>query len=119
MTGEHVLAIDQLRCTVAALQDEREREAAVATFFADYALPVVEGNRCTFATRAAADSVHLRHRINPWPDDLELSQIPGTDVWYLTIELEWAARVEYQFETVRDGNRWRFRLFPGERVDVT
>jgi enterochelin esterase family protein len=108
VTGEHVLAIDQLRCTVAALQDEREREVAVATFFADYALPVVEGNRCTFATRAAADSVHLRHRINPWPDDLELSQIPGTDVWYLTIELEWEARVEYQFEIVRDGKRWRF-----------
>jgi len=108
VTGEHVLAIDQLRCTVAALQDEREREAAVATFFADYALPVVEGNLCTFATRAAADSVYLRHRINPWPDDLELSQIPGTDVWYLTIELEWAARVEYQFEISRDGKWWRF-----------
>ena len=81
MTGDHVLAIDQLRCTVAAMEDEREREATVATFFADYALPVVEGNLCTFATRAAADSVYLRHRINPWPDDLELSQIPGTDVW--------------------------------------
>ena len=108
MTGEHVLAIDQLRCTVAALLDEREREAAVATFFADYALPVVEGNLCTFATRAAADSVYLRHWINPWPDDLELSQIPGTDVWYLTIELEWAARVEYQFEIARDGKWWRF-----------
>jgi enterochelin esterase-like enzyme len=108
VTGERVLAIDQLRCTVAALLDEREREAAVATFFADYALPVVEGNLCTFATRAAADSVYLRHRINPWPDDLELSQIPGTDVWYLTIELEWAARVEYQFEIARDGKWWRF-----------
>jgi enterochelin esterase family protein len=108
VTGEHVLAIDQLRCTVAALLDEREREAAVATFFADYALPVVEGNLCTFATRAAADSVYLRHRINPWPDDLELSQVPDTDVWYLTIELEWAARVEYQFEIARDGKWWRF-----------
>ena len=35
MTGEHVLAIDQLRSTVAALEGEREREAAVATFFAE------------------------------------------------------------------------------------
>ena len=48
MTGEHVLAIDQLRSTVAALEGDREREAAVATFFADYALPVVEGDLCTF-----------------------------------------------------------------------
>ena len=73
MTGEHVLAIDQLRSTVAALEGEREREAAVATFFADYALPVVEGDLCTFATRAAADSLYLRRRVNPWPDDLESS----------------------------------------------
>jgi enterochelin esterase family protein len=108
VTGHRILAIDQLRSAVATLEDEREREAAVATFFADYALPVVEGNFCTFATRAAADSLYLRHRINPWPNDLQLNPIPGTDVWYLTIELEWAARVEYQFEILRDGQRWRF-----------
>ena len=108
MTGHRILAIDQLRSTVATLEDEREREAAVATFFAEYALPVVEGNFCTFATRAVADSLYLRHRINPWPNDLQLNPIPGTDVWYLTIELEWAARVEYQFEILRDGKRWRF-----------
>lgn len=108
MTGDQVLAIDELRSTIAALPGEREREAAVATFFADYALPVVEGNLCTFTTRAAADSVYLRHRVNLWPDDLELSQIPGSDVWFVTIELESGARVEYQFEIVRDGNRWRF-----------
>jgi enterochelin esterase-like enzyme len=108
VSGDQVLAIDQLAATVATLEDEREREAAVATFFADYALPVVEGNLCTFATRAAADSVYLRHRVNQWPGDLELSQISGTDVWYLTVELEWSARVEYQFEILRDGKWWRF-----------
>jgi len=88
VTDNRILAIDQLRSTVTTLEDEREREAAVATFFADYALPVIEGNLCTFATRAVADSVYLRHRVNPWPGDLELSQISGTDVWYLTVELE-------------------------------
>ena len=72
MSGED-LAIDQLRSTVAALSDQQQRE----------------GNLCTFATRAAADSVYLCHRVNPWPDDLELAPIPGTDVWFLTIELEW------------------------------
>ena len=86
MTNHRILAIDQWRSTVATLEDEREWEAAVATFFADYALPVVEGNLCTFATRAVADSLYLRHRINPWPNDLQLNPIPGTDVWYLTIE---------------------------------
>ena len=108
MSGDQVLAIDQLRSTLATLSDEQQREAAAATFFEDHALPVVEGHRCTFVTRAAADSLYLRHRVNLWPDDLELEKIPGTDVWFLTIELEWGSRVEYQFEIVRDGQRWRF-----------
>jgi enterochelin esterase-like enzyme len=107
VSGED-LAVYRLRSAVAALSDQQQREAAAATFFADHALPVVEGNLCTFATRAAADTVYLRHRVNFWPDDLEFALISGTDVWFLTIELEWAARVEYQFEIVRGGERWRF-----------
>jgi hypothetical protein len=71
VSGED-LAIDQLRSTV-ALSDQQQREVAAATFFAGHALPVVEGSLCTFATRAAADSVYLRHRVNLWPDDLELA----------------------------------------------
>jgi hypothetical protein len=102
------LVIDQLRSAVADLPEQQLREAVVASFFADHALPVVEGNLCTFAVLAAADSIYLRHRVNLWPDELELEQIPGTDVWFITIDLEWGSRVEYQFEIVRDGQRWRF-----------
>jgi enterochelin esterase-like enzyme len=108
VSGDQVLAIDQLRSTLATLSDQQQREAAAATFFEEHALPVVEGHLCTFATRAAADSLYLRHRVKLWQDDLELEQIPGTDVWFLTIELEWGSRVEYQFEIFRDGQRWRF-----------
>jgi enterochelin esterase-like enzyme len=108
VSGDQVLAIDQLRSTLATLSDQQQREAAAATFFEEHALPVVEGHLCTFATRAAADSLYLRHRVKLWQDDLELEQIPGTDVWFLTIELEWGSRVEYQFEILRDGQRWRF-----------
>ena len=108
MSGDQILAIDQLRSTLGRLSDEQQREAAAAAFFEEHALPVVEGHFCTFATRAAADSLYLRHRVNLWPDDLEFDQIPGTDVWFLTIELEWGSRVEYQFEIVRSGQRWRF-----------
>jgi len=108
VSGEGLLAIDQLRATVAELAEPWQREAATATFLEAHALPVVEGNIATFAVLAEADSVYLRHRINVWPDDLELSRIPGTDVWFLTMELEWAARVEYQFEILRGGQWWRF-----------
>jgi enterochelin esterase family protein len=108
VSGDHVLAIDQLRSTLGALSEEQQREAAAASFFEEHALPVVEGRLCTFAIRAAADALYLRHRVNLWPDDLELEHIPGTDVWFLTIEIAWRSRVEYQFEIVRDGHRWRF-----------
>jgi enterochelin esterase-like enzyme len=106
--GDRLLAIDQLRATLGELSDRWHREAATATFFEDHAVPLVEGNVATFAVLAEADAVYLRHRINAWPDDLELARIPGTDLWFLTIELEWGSRVEYQFEIRRDGQWWRF-----------
>jgi enterochelin esterase-like enzyme len=108
VSGDRLLAIDQLRATVAELTDRWHREAATATFFEDHAVPLVEGSVATFAVFAEADAVYLRHRINAWPDDLELRRIPGTDLWFLTIELEWGSRVEYQFEIRRDGQWWRF-----------
>jgi enterochelin esterase family protein len=108
VSGGGLLAIDQLRSTVARLGDHWQREAATASFLEEHALPVVEGSIATFAVLADAELVHLRHRINSWPHDLELTRIPGTDLWYLTIELEWGARVEYQFETAHDGQSWRF-----------
>lgn len=108
MSGDRSLAIDQLLVTVASLSDSWQREAATATFFEEHAIPVVEDDIATFAVRAEADSVFLRHRINIWPHDLELRRIAGTDVWFLTIKLEWAARIEYQFEIIRGGQSWRF-----------
>jgi enterochelin esterase-like enzyme len=108
VSADRLLAIDQLRSEVAALEEPQQRDAVVASFFEGYALPVVEGNLCTFAVRASADSVYLRHRVNPWPADLALERIPRTDVWFRTIELEWGARVEYQFEIVQDGQWWRY-----------
>ena len=70
MSGDQVLAIDRMRSTLGTLSEE-QREAAAASFFEQHALPVVEGRFCTFATRAAADGLYLRHRVNLWPDDLE------------------------------------------------
>lgn len=96
-----------------------QREAATATFFEEHALPVVEDDIATFAVRAEADSVYLRHRINIWPHDLELTRIAGTDVWFLTIKLELGARIEYQFEIIRGGQSWRFNgLEPDARYPL-
>ena len=108
MSGDGVLAIDQLSSTVAALSEPWQRDTAVDAFFAKHSLPLVEGSLATFVVRTHADAVYLRHGVNPLPNDLVLKQIPETDVWFLTIELESGSRVEYQFEIVHDGVWRRF-----------
>jgi enterochelin esterase family protein len=63
----------------------------------------VEGSRCTFLYRGEADGVYLIHRVVGLPGRLPLRLIPGTDLWYLVLELPDSSRVEYQFEVSRDG----------------
>jgi len=94
VSGDGVLAIDQLSSAVAALSEPWQRGAAVDDFFAKHSLPLVEGQLATFVVRTDADAVYLRHRVSPWPNDLVLKQIPETDVWFLTIGLESGSRVE-------------------------
>jgi enterochelin esterase-like enzyme len=90
-------------CPIAGTGRQPRRHSSKTTPF-----PWSRDHVATFAVLAEADAVYLRHRVNAWPDDLELARIPGTDLWFLTIELEWGSRVEYQFEIRRDGQWWRF-----------
>lgn len=106
MTGDAVLAIDRLGSTIAA-RSQPQLDHAVAAFFTAHAMPIVEGSLATFAIRADADAVYLRHRLNIWPATVPLAEIPGTDVWFVTMPIELGARVEYQFELVTDGQRHR------------
>jgi hypothetical protein len=50
VSGDRLLAIDQLRATVASLSDSWQREAATATFFEEHALPVVEDEHRAIAS---------------------------------------------------------------------
>jgi hypothetical protein len=59
-------------------------DAVVAALTA-HAMPVVEGNSATFALRADADAVYLRHRSNQWPREVPLAKIPGLDLWFVTL----------------------------------
>ena len=70
-------------------------------------MPIVEGARCTFLYRGEADEVFLVHRIFRMPDHLPLRRLPGTDLWYLVMALPAGARVEYQLEVARGGQRER------------
>lgn len=100
------LAINRLRARITRhLAEERAVTDAVGRFFASHEFPIVEQSRCTFAVRAEADAVFLRHRVVGLPGNLPLRRIHGTDVWYVVVEIPADSRVEYQFE-LRRGDHW-------------
>jgi enterochelin esterase family protein len=76
-------------------------------FLARHQVPIVEGARCTFLFRGEADQVHLAHQIFGLPGHIPLRRVPGTDLWYLVLELPEGSRVEYQLEVTRGGQHER------------
>ena len=48
-----------------------------------------------------ADAVMLRHWVYGLPSSQPFRRIPGTDLWYLILELPRGSRVEYKLEVVR------------------
>ncbi|MFK5688246.1 alpha/beta hydrolase-fold protein [Ornithinimicrobium sp. LYQ92] len=94
------LAINALRAT-------RLDEQQIADFLATHEVPIVEGATCTFLYRGYADGVALRHRIVNQPQHVPMKRLDvpegTTPLWYVTIELPAASRVEYQIEVRTDG----------------
>jgi len=93
------LAIDRLQ------RRQPPDTAAVDRFLARHEarheVPLVEGRHCTFLYRGEADEVHLVQRILGLPGQLPLRRLPGTDLWYVVLELPEGSRIEYQIEIVR------------------
>ena len=77
---------------------------AVRKFFHNRVFPIVEGSSITFVWKGEAQDVRLRHWVYGLQTAQSLSQIPGTHVWFLTMNLPPASRVEYKFEVVRNGH---------------
>ena len=85
----------------------RVDDAAIDTFLAGKTFPLVENESLTFVYRGAADAVYLRHFIYGLPSGTAFKRHPGTDFWYLTIELPEGSRVEYKLDIHRNGgNEW-------------
>jgi enterochelin esterase-like enzyme len=66
-------------------------------------VPLVEGRFCTFLYRGEADEVRLAVRIVGLPDRLPMRRLPGTDLWYVILEVPEGSRIEYQLEVRRAG----------------
>jgi enterochelin esterase family protein len=96
------------KLAITRLRERRPLDAApIDRFLARHQVPSVEGATCTFLYRGAADSVQLIHRVVGLPERLPLRQIPGTDLWYLLLELPDTSRVEYQLEVAAGGESRR------------
>ena len=90
------LAIEQL---VASGADA----GAARAFLTGKSFPLVEGTCATFVWLGAADGVSLRHWIYGLESSSALTRLPGTDLWYLTMEIPPGSRIEYKYEVHRGG----------------
>lgn len=80
---------------------------AIEAFLKEHKFPIVEGGNATFVWRGEADAVEVRHWVYGLESSTALERIPGTDLWYLTLEAPPKSRVEYKFEIRRNGtSQW-------------
>ncbi|MEZ4359254.1 MAG: alpha/beta hydrolase-fold protein [Kofleriaceae bacterium] len=81
---------------------------AVDAFLAAHHFPIVEGSSVTFVYRGEAEKIHLKHWVFGLPSSQELTRVPDTDLWYLTLDIPPNSRIEYKLEVVRGGRgEWR------------
>ncbi|WP_083652774.1 alpha/beta hydrolase-fold protein [Serinicoccus sp. CNJ-927] len=90
------------KLAINALRARRLDEDVITRFLAEHEVPVVEGEKCTFLYRGPADAVAVRHRIVNQPQHVPMKRLDVPEgvqpLWYVTIELPAASRVEYQIE---------------------
>ncbi|MDX1395687.1 MAG: alpha/beta hydrolase-fold protein [Gemmatimonadota bacterium] len=94
-----------------AVEALRERvgsdPGAVEEFVSGHELPLAEPPLYTFVYRGAADAVRLRHWIFGLPSSQPFARLPGTDLWYRTVEIPDDSRLEYKIEVLQGGGaRW-------------
>jgi enterochelin esterase family protein len=70
---------------------------AVDTFLAQHSFPIVEGPHVTWVWRGVGP-ITLRHWIYGLQSSQPMTQLPGTDLWYVTLEIPPKSRVEYKLE---------------------
>lgn len=78
-------------------------DTTIDRFLDHHAVPIVEGEKCTFLYRGDADEVWVRHRIVGQPQRVPMRLLPGTSLWFVVLEFPAGSRVEYQLE-VRHGD---------------
>lgn len=86
----------------------RESEQWIQDFIANNNFPLIDGKRVTFFywNENSVDAVYLLHWVHGLESRQEFRRLPGTNAFWLSLELPVAARVEYKFEIHRNGSRY-------------
>ena len=74
---------------------------AVDAFIEAHDFPIREGPHTTFVYRGEATSVLVGHWLFGTAAAREMERVPGSDLWFLTLDLPAESRVEYRFQRVR------------------
>ncbi len=85
--------------------DPRRADHELEQFVKSNEFPLLEADTALFFfwDKRSVDSIHLVHFVFGLESRQEFQRIPGTDAYYLPLELPHAARVEYKFEVRRGG----------------
>ena len=86
-----------------AIDDLLKDTSQLRPFIEAHRFPLVEGGNVTFVWVGQADGVSLRHWVYGLESSTALARAPGSDLWYLTLEIPSASRVEYKLEIHRGG----------------
>jgi len=86
-----------------AIDDLLKDPSQVGHFVEAHRFPLVEGTNVTFVWIGQADAVSLRHWVYGLESSTALARAPNSDLWYLTLEIPPASRVEYKLEIHRGG----------------
>ena len=88
-------------------EPDRQRDL-LKKFTAQYTFPIVNDQRATFFywNDDQTDSVYLLHWVYGLESRQEFRRLPGSNAFWLSIDLPYTARVEYKFEIHRENNRY-------------
>jgi enterochelin esterase-like enzyme len=83
-------------------------EKWIQDFISENTFPIVDGKRVTFFYwhENPIDDVYLLHWVHGLESRQEFRRLPGTNAFWLSLELPISARVEYKFEIQSNGSRY-------------
>lgn len=104
--------MNPLRTLVQNIKEEPHNHvSSIDDFLQNHEFPLVKGDQATFFfwDNSHVDEVFLRHFVYGLESRQSFTRIPNTDAFFLTIELPYAARLEYKFEIRRGENNYWIR----------